>query len=402
MEAAIYARVSTERQDLAQTMDSQLAILTAWVRQQGHRLAEAHVYCDRGYSGARLDRPALDRLRDDAQAGLFEVVAILTPDRLARKYAYQALVLDELQRIGCRVVFVQHPVSDDPNDQLLLQIQAAVAEYERAVLGERFRRGKLHKARAGDVISQVPPYGYRYVPKQEGCPGHLVVDEGEAELVRLLFRWLIDERLTIRQLLKRLNAGPWRPRCGRPCWSTSVVHHILSDPVVTGTAYANRYAYLPAAKPRRPDGPRAGAPARTPSSAAAGGSAPAAPSRAPSWKTRSGRTWWVCSTTPGVCWRRSDTRPSSPPRATPRNAPRRSGSPPGSSGWGGRTAACSTPTRRASSPWRSWPTDAGRWPSAGGAWRSNASSTPACAASGPRRRRCSPTSSPSAPGSAAA
>src|SRR3712207_9202519 len=97
---------------------------------------------------ARLDRPALDRLRDDAQAGLFDVVAILTPDRLARKYAYQALILDELRRAGCRVVFVQHPVSDAPNDQLLLQIQAAVAEYERAVLGERFRRGKLQIGRA--------------------------------------------------------------------------------------------------------------------------------------------------------------------------------------------------------------------------------------------------------------
>ena len=105
------------------------------MRQQGYHLAAEHVYCDRGFSGARLDRPALDRLRDDAQAGLFDVVAILTPDRLARKYAYQALILDELRRAGCRVVFVQHPVSDDPNDQLLLQIQAAVAEYERAVLG---------------------------------------------------------------------------------------------------------------------------------------------------------------------------------------------------------------------------------------------------------------------------
>src|SRR5215212_4857390 len=180
MEAAIYARVSTECQDLQQTIESQIAILTAWIRQQGHHLADEHHYCDRGYSGARLDRPARDRLRDDAQAGAFDLVAILTPDRLARKYAYQALVLDELRRAGCQVVFVQHPVSDDPHDQLLLQIQAAVAEYERAVLGERFRRGKLQKARAGFVVSQVPPYGYRYVPKREGQPGHLVVDEAEA------------------------------------------------------------------------------------------------------------------------------------------------------------------------------------------------------------------------------
>jgi site-specific DNA recombinase len=260
MEAAIYARVSTERQDLQQTIESQIAILTAWIRQQGYHLADEHHYCDRGYSGARLDRPALDRLRDDAQAGAFGLVAILTPDRLARKYAYQALLLDELRRSGCQVVFVQHPISDNPNDQLLLQIQAAVAEYERAVLGERFRRGKLHQARTGQYVANVAPYGYRYVPKQDGCPGHLVLDEAEAAIVRMLYRWLVDEQLTVRQVLKRLQAGPWRPRSGKPYWSASVVHHILSDPVYTGTAYVNRYDYVPAVKPRRPESPRSGSP----------------------------------------------------------------------------------------------------------------------------------------------
>ncbi len=214
--AAIYARVSTERQDLAQTIDSQLAILRAWVRERGYPLADEHVYCDRGYSGARLDRPALDRLRDEAQAGAFDVVAVLTPDRLARKYAYQALVLEELRRAGCEVVFVQRPISDDPNDQLLLQIQAAVAEYERAVLGERFRRGKLQRARAGQVLSHAAPYGYRYVPRREQAVGHLVVEESEAAIVRLVYDWVAEERLTIRQVLKRLNEGAWRPRSGKP------------------------------------------------------------------------------------------------------------------------------------------------------------------------------------------
>jgi site-specific DNA recombinase len=259
MEAAIYARVSTERQELPPTIESQLAILRAWVQQQGHRLHDAHVYCDRDFSGARLDRPWLDRLRDDAQAGAFDRVAILTPDRLARKYAYQSLVLDKLQRAGGQVV-VQHPISDDPNDQLLLPIQAAVAEYERAVLGERFRPGKLHKARAGQYVANVAPYGYRYIPRQETCAGHLVIEGAEAAIVRILYSWLIDEQWTIRQILKRLNAGPWRPRSGKPCRSTAVVHHILSDPVYLGTAYFNCYHYLPAVKPRRPQSPRSGGP----------------------------------------------------------------------------------------------------------------------------------------------
>jgi site-specific DNA recombinase len=149
MHAAIYARVSTERQERDQTIDSQLAALQTWVHQQGYDLLPEHCFTDEGYSGARLDRPGLDRLRDAAREGVFTVVAILSPDRLARKYAYQVLLLEEFRRLGCQGVFLQHPISDDPNDQLLLQIQGAIAEYERAVLAERFRRGRLQQARAG-------------------------------------------------------------------------------------------------------------------------------------------------------------------------------------------------------------------------------------------------------------
>src|SRR5262245_48054346 len=245
MHAAVYARVSTERQEREQTIASQIATLTAWVRAQGYEPAEAHVYADEGASGARLDRPALDGLRDAAEEGAFEVIAVLAPDRLARRYAYQVLLLEEFRRAGCRVVFLQHPISDDPNEQLLLQIQGAVAEYERAVLNERFRRGKLHKARTGQYLGSNPPYGYRYVPKREGVPGHLVVEPAEADLVRRVYRWLVDEQLTCRQIVKRLNASSWRPRSGRAHWAVCVVHAILSNPIYTGTAYANRTACLP-------------------------------------------------------------------------------------------------------------------------------------------------------------
>jgi site-specific DNA recombinase len=141
---------------------------------------------------------------------------------------------------------LQHPISDDPNEQLLLQIQGAVAEYERAVLNERFRRGKLHKARTGQYLGSNPPYGYRYLPKRtDGMPGQLVVEPAEAELVQQVYRWLVDEQLTCRQIVKRLNASSWRPRSGRPYWSVCVVHAILSNPIYTGTAYANRTACLP-------------------------------------------------------------------------------------------------------------------------------------------------------------
>ncbi len=250
MRTALYARVSTQRQERQQTIASQLTALQAWAAAEGYAVADEHVFRDEGYSGSRLDRPGLDALRDAVRDGAVQQVAVLSPDRLARKYAYQVLLLEEFRRAGAEVLFLQHPISDDPNDQLLLQIQGAIAEYERAVLAERFRRGKLQRARNGHYLAGRAAYGYRYVPRHDAVPGHLVVDEPEAELVRMLYGWLVDEQMTIRQILKRLNAGPWLPRSGRHAWSPSTVHHILADPIYAGTAYANRYAYVPPAKPR--------------------------------------------------------------------------------------------------------------------------------------------------------
>ncbi len=257
MRAAVYARVSTERQGREQTIDSQIEALRGWAVAGGHELKREHTFIDEGYSGSRLDRPALDRLRDAAREGEFDVVAVYSPDRLARRYAYQVVLLEEFRRAGCDVEFVHRPISDDPHDQLLLQIQGAVAEYERALLGERFRRGKLQKARAGHWTSGRSPYGYRYVAARDGVPAHLEIEEAEAEVVRMLYRWLIDERSTVRQILKRLAAGPCRPRCGKRLWANCVVHHILSDPVYTGTGYVNRHAFVVPRKPRS-TGPRAG------------------------------------------------------------------------------------------------------------------------------------------------
>src|SRR4051794_1947642 len=250
MRAAIYARVSTERQERQQTIDSQLDLLRAWARSAEYDLSEDHVFRDEGYSGARLDRPGLDALRDAVRDREVDIIGVLTPDRLARKYAYQVLLLEEFRRAGCAIAFVNHAISDDPGDQLLLQIQGAVAEYERALLAERFRRGKQQKARAGQFIGAKAPYGYRYLPRRDGVAGRLEIDPAEAEIVRMLYDWLVGEGLTLRQILKRLNFGPWFPRCGRRPWSPSTVHHILADPVYTGTAYVNRYEYRAASKPR--------------------------------------------------------------------------------------------------------------------------------------------------------
>src|SRR5213079_3241167 len=131
MRAAVYARVSTTRQAQAQGIEQQLDRLRAAAAERGWELDGQHVYRDDGYSGARIGRPGLDRLRDHAALAELDLVLVTAPDRLARNYVHQVLLIDELAARGCQVEFLGRPMSADPHDQLLLQIRGAVAEYER-------------------------------------------------------------------------------------------------------------------------------------------------------------------------------------------------------------------------------------------------------------------------------
>ena len=165
MRAGLYARVSTERQAERGTIGSQLGLLREHIAAAGDELVGEYV--DDGRSGARLDRPGLDALRDAAEAGLIERVWCLSPDRLARAYAYQVLVLDELARFGVAVAFTDSPglAANDPQATLLTQVQGVIAEYEKAKIAERYRRGKLFRARAGEIVTWKSPYGYRRIPR---------------------------------------------------------------------------------------------------------------------------------------------------------------------------------------------------------------------------------------------
>jgi DNA invertase Pin-like site-specific DNA recombinase len=151
--SAIYARVSTARQARAQKADQQVERLKAYAKQKGWTLGSDQLYLDEGYSGASLNRVGLDALRDAAAMAEFDVVLITAPDRLARKYVHQVLLIEELQQRGCRVEFVERPMSSDPNDQLLLQIRGAVAEYERTLIAERLLAWIIHR-RPGRAASR--------------------------------------------------------------------------------------------------------------------------------------------------------------------------------------------------------------------------------------------------------
>ena len=236
--AAIYARVSSERQRREQTIHSQTAALRELADARGLLVPEDLVFEDEGVSGATLRRPALERLRDRAVEGSFEVLLCHAPDRLARRYAYQVLLLEELQRAGVEVVFAKEPErSGSPEDELLRQFQGMIAEYERAQIAERCRRGKLHRARAGAVaVLANAPYGYRYVKKSEHTDAFYEIDEAEAQVVREVFRRYAQDGESIGRIARWLGEQGVPTRTGKTSWNPATIWGMLRNPAYAGHA----------------------------------------------------------------------------------------------------------------------------------------------------------------------
>ena len=211
--AAIYARVSSDQQREAHTIASQTAALVEWAKTLELAVPEAWIVEDEGYSGATLERPGLERVRDLAATGDIQVVLVHSPDRLSRKYAYQVLLLEEFAREGVETRFLNAPASATAEDQLLVQFQGMIAEYERAQILERSRRGKRHRARAGEIsVLSGAPYGYRYIRKREEVPASYAVIEAEARVVRDVY-----EHYTVRSWsIGGDHAVAQRPRGGHP------------------------------------------------------------------------------------------------------------------------------------------------------------------------------------------
>jgi site-specific DNA recombinase len=250
--AALYARVSTARQEQEKTVASQVEALSRAAEALGVAIASEHKYVDEGFSGSRLDRPGLDRLRDAAADGLIDVALVYCPDRLARSYIHQQVVLEELQKRGVRVHFVEHPIGERAEDRLLVQMQGVIAEYERAKILERTRRGRLHKVRSGQMLPfSTPPYGYAILRSPEVPHGLAVVDEVEAEHVRAMYRWVLDENLSARQVAKRLNTVGVRPRRAT-LWVAGSVYCVLTNPAYAGMAIYGKREPVEPKHPRRP------------------------------------------------------------------------------------------------------------------------------------------------------
>src|SRR5271166_1478186 len=231
------------------TIGSQLALLREHIAAADDELVGQYV--DDGYSGARLDRPGLDALRDAAEAGLIQRVWCLSPDRLARAYAYQVLVLDELDRFGVTVAFTDSPglAADDPQSVLLTQVQGVIAEYEKAKIAERYRRGKLFRARTGEIVTWKSSYGYRRIPRSAATGrAHHEVYEPEAAVVRRIFT---DRAagITVREICRRLNADAIPSPTGKPTWGHSTLCRLLRNEAYVGRVYYNRTESVPDRRP---------------------------------------------------------------------------------------------------------------------------------------------------------
>jgi site-specific DNA recombinase len=265
--AAIYARVSSAAQKEEETIISQTSALKEYAQSLGLTVPSEWVFEDEGFSGSTLTRPALERLRDLVAQVHIEMLLCHAPDRLARKYAYQVLLLEEFGRAGTEVRFIKAPPSGTPEADLLVQVQGVIAEYEKAQIMERTRRGKLHRAKAGSVsVLSGAPFGYRYVRKSPDAPARYEVVEHQARIVREVFRRYAEEGVSLRKLGKWLTQQSIPTAAGKMLWDHSTVRQLLKNPAYCGRAAFGRSMQIDGApkvtRLRRLNGTRRARPAR--------------------------------------------------------------------------------------------------------------------------------------------
>lgn len=234
--AAAYSRVSTSNQEDQETIKNQIMAMNEYAKKNHISIVEE--YIDDGWSGDILARPELDRLRQDVKSKKWEAVLIYDPDRLARRYSYQALITEELEEAGIEVIYVTTDAPKNSEDKIFHGMKGLFAEYERAKISERFRLGKLRKLDEGHVLTTEAPYGYKYIPKKDKIHGYYEVDEAEARVVRMIFSWVANEGLTLRTIVRKLQSLGIKPRKSkRGVWNTSTLSTLLRNEVYIGRAH---------------------------------------------------------------------------------------------------------------------------------------------------------------------
>lgn len=245
---AAYCRVSTERQAEEQTIDVQKRFIQEWADANNATITQW--YCDDGWSGDTLDRPELDNLRSEVGSGVWDAVVFIDRDRLARTLSYQEYVIRELLEKTIDVIFLNNPLAEDRQTRVLQQMYGIVAEMERINIAERMRKGKIHKAKSGKLVGHHAPYGYKYHLKSGTEDGYFEIYEPEAEIVRMIFRWVADEGYSMRRVVMRLyELGIKPPKGKRDSWAKSSIARMLNRQDYIGISFYNR---MEAVVPRNP------------------------------------------------------------------------------------------------------------------------------------------------------
>ena len=237
--SASYLRVSSQRQTDEKTIESQQADVRDRATQDDLAIDSAFEYVDDGYSGSELLRPALERLRDHVAASMIDRLYVHSPDRLARNFAHQAILLEEMSKHGCEVIFLnQAGLPDSPETKMLIQMQGMFAEYERAKILERTRRGRRHSASKGNVsVFGRAPYGYRYIPKvAPDSEASWEVDPTEGDIVRCMFKLVGEKGYTLAAVCRELKLRGIPSRKGNSDWDRQTVRGILTNPAYFGEA----------------------------------------------------------------------------------------------------------------------------------------------------------------------
>jgi site-specific DNA recombinase len=242
MNIAIYARVSSEKQAKEGTIESQLEALREYAK--ANKLTISHECIDDGVTGTTLNRPGLDYLKDLIAEDLIQGILILSPDRLSREQTHQILLMDEFKKQDIQVIFTTQQFEDNAEGNLMLQVQAAVSEYERKKILERTKRGRKHAVKNGQMLGSMAAYGYRFMPKGDGKPARWEVEPREIEIVRLIFDLYVNKRMKGTQIARYLESEEFQTRSGTTKWWCSVVYRILKSEAYLGNAYMYKNSYV--------------------------------------------------------------------------------------------------------------------------------------------------------------
>lgn len=247
---AIYIRVSLLKDEDEKTLDNQLMAIEEFAKEKGYTIVQKYV--DDGWSGDDLVRPSLDQLRMDAKKKMWDAVLVYDPDRLARRSAWQEIVIEELKQLSIETLFVTVPPPKNDEDIIMYKMRGVFAEYERMKIRERFRLGKIRKLKSGHILTSEPKYGWNYIPKKKNednsvTHGYYEINEDEARVCRMIWNWIDKEDLTLRGVVKRLHELKIRPRKSKKgTWSTSTLSTMLNHEAYIGmTHWGSSYAVIP-------------------------------------------------------------------------------------------------------------------------------------------------------------